>query len=411
VKLGILKDEVPERKYAIKILRPGQEKLVSKEVSMLRLISDFTVEQGLSVVRMHEFLDEVPYQRKNGEMKKVTALVLEYVDGCELFQIIAKTGPLGMDASRILYNQLLNSLEYIHNKEVVHRDLKPQNLLVDLNGALRLTDFGFSTLLMGEQGRGWLKSFGGTEGYMAPEMQRKEDYRGQRSDIFASGVILFYMTTGLRPFFYAKPSDQWYNLLITGKTDLFWQCHQKKLQEKIVLTPSFQALVESVLCDEPASRPRIPDIREKPWMLETGSTTPEEVKKDLQNRINVIKVRKEAEKAEKQAAAQRRAQAKLPPHLGLRLNPGPGGPAPPATKGMAPTQKRIVPEEVIETIGFSDRRIDFIDEEDVRLTDHFCSLPIKEATEVLVECIMLKKTEFAISQNSYKVSSTILFRL
>ncbi|XP_008678940.1 CBL-interacting protein kinase 9 isoform X1 [Zea mays] len=71
-------------------------------------------------------------------------MVLEFVDGGELFDKIVNSGRLGEDESRIYFHQLINAIDYCHSRGVYHRDLKPQNLLLDSNGALKVSNFGLS---------------------------------------------------------------------------------------------------------------------------------------------------------------------------------------------------------------------------------------------------------------------------
>ena len=92
------------------------------------------------------------------------------------------------------------AMKHIHDRKILHRDLKPENVLMDLDGYIKLADFGFAAPTMGKDGSGYLKTFLGTFLYMAPEIHAKQPYEGKKVDIFALGVVLFILLTGHRPF-------------------------------------------------------------------------------------------------------------------------------------------------------------------------------------------------------------------
>jgi len=103
--------------------------------------------------------------------------------------------------------------------------LKPENLLFDKDYNLKLADFGFSAFL-GKNETGKLKSFVGTEVYMAPEIHLNIPYNGTAVDMFAAGIILFIMKCGTPAFTLAQPKDDYYKLLCTNKHKKFWESHQ-----------------------------------------------------------------------------------------------------------------------------------------------------------------------------------------
>ena len=87
----------------------------------------------------------------------------------------------------------------MHAKGFAHRDIKPENLLLGKDYILKLADFGFSCPLKGKDKSGILHTKLGTQGYMAPEVYKK-NYVGTKADIFSAGVILFIMYAGNPPF-------------------------------------------------------------------------------------------------------------------------------------------------------------------------------------------------------------------
>jgi serine/threonine protein kinase len=127
-------------------------------------------------------------------------MVMEWVDGRLLRQIMTEKGKIPVDrAARITIN-ILNALEYIHTHGVVHRDLKPENVMVDANDNIKLIDFGIA----GQDGSrrltfAKLSQVMGTPDYISPEQVKGKRGDG-RSDIYALGVMLYEMVTGETPF-------------------------------------------------------------------------------------------------------------------------------------------------------------------------------------------------------------------
>jgi serine/threonine-protein kinase len=126
------------------------------------------------------------------------AIVMEYVDGTDLAEIIEKTGPLPVDVGIMIAIQLCNALDYAHMRGLVHRDIKPSNIMIKRNGEVKLMDFGIAhtrhldaltlpgTLI-------------GTPAYMSPE-QILGQTLDVRSDVFSFGIVLYEMFTGVKPF-------------------------------------------------------------------------------------------------------------------------------------------------------------------------------------------------------------------
>merc|ERR1711981_193344 len=111
-------------------------------------------------------------------------------------------------------------------KDIVHRDIKLENILVDKNIELKLADFGFST----NEKINKLKSYRGTFTYMAPEIKEYNYYDGKKTDIFSLGVILFIIVIGFFPFKEARRDEYYYSLLYMGEHEKYWSKIEKGRQ-------------------------------------------------------------------------------------------------------------------------------------------------------------------------------------
>lgn len=94
-----------------------------------------------------------------------------------------------------IFFQVIQGIKHIHNLGVCHRDLKPQNILIDEKGNAKIIDFGFSS-----SGKSYLTTHCGTPPFMCPEIVQKRPYNGMKADVWALGVILFLMLNGKLPF-------------------------------------------------------------------------------------------------------------------------------------------------------------------------------------------------------------------
>jgi len=166
-------------------------------------------EAGLDKKSLERFSNELKLARKIrhknvcqmfdlGEDQGVRYITMEYVHGEDLRQLIRKVGRLSPGQAIAITRQVCDGLEEAHKLGVVHRDLKPQNIMLDDDGNARIMDFGIARSLTGKSitGAGVLI---GTPEYMSPEQVEGKDV-DQRSDIYSLGVILYEMVTGRRPF-------------------------------------------------------------------------------------------------------------------------------------------------------------------------------------------------------------------
>jgi serine/threonine protein kinase len=174
---------------ALKTLRPEllrDPALVERfktEIRLARHISD------KHVVRTHDL----------GERDGVYFLTMEYVEGITVRELLDTRGRLGVGSALAIAAQLSQSLIAAHDQGVIHRDIKPQNLLLDATGMLKVMDFGVARLADGSGGLTEVGMLVGTPAYMAPEQLLSETF-DERIDLYALGVVLFECLTGRLPF-------------------------------------------------------------------------------------------------------------------------------------------------------------------------------------------------------------------
>ena len=133
-----------------------------------------------------------------GEVNGIKFISMEYIKGQTLADLIRASGRLSEETAADILRQVCQGLAVAHRHGIIHQDLKPQNILIDRKGLVRITDFGLARSLEGPEGRA-SKGLAGTPAYLSPEQARGEK-ADARSDIYSLGVILYEMVTGRRPF-------------------------------------------------------------------------------------------------------------------------------------------------------------------------------------------------------------------
>ncbi|KAD3338115.1 hypothetical protein R6Q59_027165 [Mikania micrantha] len=166
-----------------RIMKVGMMNQIKREISVMKLVNH------PNVVHLYEVLAS----------KTKIYIILEYVKGGELFDVVAK-GKLKEHVARKYFQQLIAAIDFCHSRGVYHRDLKLENLLLDDEGNLKVSDFGLSALVENKGLDGLLHTSCGTPAYVAPEIIKQKGYDGAKADVWSCGVVLFALLAGFLPF-------------------------------------------------------------------------------------------------------------------------------------------------------------------------------------------------------------------
>ena len=226
------RDEVLQRMVAVKVMRPDPD---HEQLFALRFRDEALHSAALNHTNIATVFDY-------GEDEGVAFLVMELVDGMPLSQLIRERGPLPVDQVRSVMGQCALALGVAHAAELVHRDVKPANILVREDGLVKLTDFGIARAgdASGHTRAGDLL---GTPSYLSPEQALGRPATGA-SDLYALGVVGHEMLCGAKPF--DKPTP-----IATAMSHI----HETPPPLPEDAPEALTGVIEDLLAKDPADRP------------------------------------------------------------------------------------------------------------------------------------------------------------
>uniref|UniRef100_A0A8C7I5T7 MAP/microtubule affinity-regulating kinase 3 n=1 Tax=Oncorhynchus kisutch TaxID=8019 RepID=A0A8C7I5T7_ONCKI len=225
------------REVAIKIidktqLNPTSLQKLFREVRIMKILNH------PNIVKLFEVI----------ETEKTLYLVMEYASGGEVFDYLVAHGRMKEKEARAKFRQIVSAVQYCHQKKIVHRDLKAENLLLDADMNIKIADFGFSNeFTMGSK----LDTFCGSPPYAAPELFQGKKYDGPEVDVWSLGVILYTLVSGSLPFD-GQNLKELRERVVRGKYRIpFYMSTdcENLLKRFLVLNPSKRGTLEQIMKD------------------------------------------------------------------------------------------------------------------------------------------------------------------
>uniref|UniRef100_A0A674MZ27 non-specific serine/threonine protein kinase n=1 Tax=Takifugu rubripes TaxID=31033 RepID=A0A674MZ27_TAKRU len=182
------------------------------------------------------------------ETERTLYLVMEYASGGEVFDYLVAHGRMKEKEARAKFRQIVSAVQYCHQKHIVHRDLKAENLLLDADMNIKIADFGFSNeFTLGNK----LDTFCGSPPYAAPELFQGKKYDGPEVDVWSLGVILYTLVSGSLPFD-GQNLKELRERVLRGKYRIpFYMSTdcENLLKRFLVLNPSKRGTLEQIMKD------------------------------------------------------------------------------------------------------------------------------------------------------------------
>ena len=199
-------------------------------------------------------------------------IIMEYINGENLFSFVKKRRKLSEKLAKFLFRQIILGIEHIHSKNVVHRDIKLENIMIDFNNTIKICDFGIGKVLKSEDELLYDKC--GTPMYMAPEIilsNENDGYKGFPVDIWSSGITLYIMLSGTLPFNLKSKNNKKENISFNGNkrynnTYLQNQIISVKPREIENISEEAKDLLKGILNKNPEKRLTCNQILNHPWL-------------------------------------------------------------------------------------------------------------------------------------------------
>jgi len=220
-----------------KLMDQQKRDSVKREINLLRKTSN------KHIVKLYDVINT----------PKQVFLFMELITGQSLLNYLKSKFDKRLDESEAkrLFYQLINGIEYLHAKNIYHRDIKLENIVFDGDNNLKIIDFGFATFAPKNK---YLNFFCGTPSYMAPEICSKRDYLGQGADIWSCGVLLYSLLCGHFPF--------------KGKSEkeLFSKINEGEFGFPENVSRECRHFIRKILNVNPSQRPSAGEILSEYWM-------------------------------------------------------------------------------------------------------------------------------------------------
>ena len=214
------------------------------------------------------------------EDKEYILIIMEYINGGNLFSFLKKHRKVSEKTAKLLYRQIILGIKYMHQQGIVHRDIKLENILIDLNNNIKICDFGIGRVLSSPEQP--LFDQCGTPMYIAPEIllcSKEKGYKGFPVDIWSSGIVLYILLSGTLPFSFknslsslSESNESNLSEDNNNNTELQYSIINKEPKEIENISKEAEDLLKKILKKNPEKRITCEEILNHPWMKGISDT-------------------------------------------------------------------------------------------------------------------------------------------
>lgn len=263
-KVYLVKLKNTEKKYALKLSYKFQSiNSFKREISILHTLGKIKSSYILKLYGFGKFQAEDKIDRNY--------LVVDYAEKGDLYNFVKRGNGLEEQYAKLLFIKILQGIQFVHDSNICHLDIKVANILLDEKYNPIINDFGLSRQIKNSKGEvNLFKGQKGTKYMMCPEMfEEEKTYNGIDADIFALGVLLYEIVLNKRAF--KKATDESYDDIKSKNYEHFWGQNP----ESSTLSKEFKDLYVKMIAYDPKERPQIQDIiKTDPWLDEIRSKKP-----------------------------------------------------------------------------------------------------------------------------------------
>ncbi|BGO94236.1 hypothetical protein NBRC10512_006870 [Rhodotorula toruloides] len=191
-------------------------------------------------------------------------MLLDLADGGDLFDKITPDVGVDNDIAHLYFRQLIAGLKYLNGHGICHRDVKPENCLLDGHGNLKISDFGLATVFKYKGQERLLKDRCGSPPYAAPELARAQPYAAEPIDVWSAGVVLFALLFGNTPWDEPTSNSPEFSAFLSG--EIFAHDPWRRLGS--ARSSAVAQMLLAMLTVDPEKRPRLKDVERMDWYLQ-----------------------------------------------------------------------------------------------------------------------------------------------
>ena len=274
--------EIKKKAYILKTFLNNDNndinlKILKNEIKILKEINP-NVEHPIP------FIPAVYWPDKDENINTTSYYVIDYFSHGNLLDYIENSNGFLERHAKMIFKKIVERIQFCHNKNICHLDIKPANIVFDNEFEPIIIDFGLSLKINDDK---IYEGETGTEQYECPEMWEKGKFTGVEADIFSLGALLFNLIAPSFGFLQAKKDDPYYSLIIEDKEKEYWN-KILPLINNIELSENFKNLYTKMIAYESKNRPTIEEILAHPWFNEIKNLSKEVEKKEIAEKLGEI---------------------------------------------------------------------------------------------------------------------------